>query len=78
MLDPTRKRGVPDIMIIADDGRVLFRELKATGGLVQDHQSAFIKRLSDNGQDVGVWTPEDLDSKRIEGELSGATRQGVK
>ena len=54
MLDPTRKRGVPDIMIIADDDRVLFRELKATGGLVQDHQSALIKRLSGNGQDVGV------------------------
>ena len=45
-----RKRGVPDLLIITDDGRVLFRELKASDGIIEEHQEVMIKRLCDHGQ----------------------------
>jgi len=71
VLDPTRKKGVPDILIITNDGRVLFRELKASVGTVEELQDEVMKRLREQGQDVDTWKPGDMDSNRIESELKG-------
>ena len=71
VLDPSRKRGVPDLLIITDDGRVLFRELKASDGIIEERQGVMIKRLRDYGQNVKTWRPSDLDSDRVESELKG-------
>ena len=71
VLDPSRKRGVPDLLIITDDGRVLFRELKASDGIIEERQELMLKRLRDHGQNVKTWRPLDLDNNKIESELKG-------
>ena len=62
---------MPDLLIITDDGRVLFRELKASDGIIEERQELMLKRLRDHGQNVKTWRPSDLDNNKIESELKG-------
>ena len=71
---PKGAKGVPDLLIITKDSRVMFRELKCDAGLSKI-QMKMIEAMQDAGLDVGVWTPDDLSSHRIEGELSGAQKR---
>ena len=70
MLDPSRRAGIPDLMIVTKSGRVLFRELKRMRGLRPDTaQSDMMDKLAANGSDVKTWYPDDLEGQ-IEKELS--------
>lgn len=59
-LDPTKTRGIPDLLIITSKGRVLFRELKTTVGEPEHHQLRLMQRMRDHGYDVDIWRPEDF------------------
>jgi hypothetical protein len=59
--------GFLDIVVVGT--RVLWRELKTVGKKPTPAQLKWIARLKDAGQDVDVWTGEDLQSGRIEREL---------
>lgn len=52
--------GLPDLILVRD-GRVLWLELKSETGRVSTHQSVWIGRLREAGQDVRVVRPVDLD-----------------
>ena len=71
LLDPSRKAGVPDLMIITADGRVLFRELKTPDGTVSKSQQDVIDSLSAHGSDIDIWRPADMATGRIDEELTG-------
>lgn len=60
-------KGYPDLTIVG--GWVMFRELKSDTGRVRADQQRWLDKLEAAGADVGVWTPEDLHSGRIEKEL---------
>lgn len=66
---PPGARGVPDLLIITKDNRVMFRELKC-GTSSSKEQDAMISAMKKNGLDVDIWTPEDLSGKRVERELN--------
>lgn len=69
-LDPQRLKSIPDLLIVTKGGRVLFRELKATGGGLSENQEAQIQRMREQGADVDVWEPIDLESGRIAQDVS--------
>jgi len=48
------RAGVPDRIVLAPGGRVIFVELKAAGGKVSKVQSLQIERMSKLGADVRV------------------------
>ena len=53
-------KGVPDLLIIAPDGRIAFRELKLDSTGLLPHQSEFRNKLNAQNSGVsGVWRPED-------------------
>ena len=71
MLDATRRKGIPDLLIVTKEGKVLFRELKATEGTKpEEAQMSTMKKLKENGANVGIWVPADLQSGFIAQELS--------
>lgn len=51
------KSGWPDLTLWRD--RVLFRELKAEGGVVSAAQATCLEGLQAAGADAGVWRPRD-------------------
>jgi len=59
--------GFLDLVIVGTG--VLWRELKTFGKKPTPAQLKWIARLKEAGQDVDVWTGEDLQSGRIEREL---------
>ena len=61
--------GWPDLTLIGH-GRALYRELKSERGKLTPEQVAVLQLLRVNGQDAEVWRPSDLDSGRIQRELS--------
>jgi hypothetical protein len=71
-------QGFPDLMIVGPGG-VIFRELKTLAGMGSDGlapaQSIWRDRLKAAGQDWDIWTPADLDSGRIERELTAIETQ---
>ena len=69
-LNPYRREGIPDLLIVTKDGRVLFRELKYSGE-PSPQQKEVIDGLVDNGNDADVWKPQDWDNGRILRELQG-------
>lgn len=62
----TDVRGWPDL-VLARDGRVLFRELKTDVGKVTEEQRWWLDQLTKAGCDAGVWRPADW--AKIEQEL---------
>lgn len=60
-------RGFPDTVLVRD--RVLWRELKVSGGRLRPDQVQWLDALCDAGQDAAVWTDEDWLAGRIEAEL---------
>lgn len=62
--------GFPDLVIVTASA-VLWRELKGVKGRATPQQRLWHQRLSDAGQDVAVWKPQDLASGRIDAELRG-------
>ena len=53
--------GFPDLVLAsAAQRRVLFIELKTATGRVSKHQQKWLKLLSECGQEVALWRPEDL------------------
>jgi hypothetical protein len=59
------QKGFPDL-VLARDGRVLFRELKTTKGKPTANQEIWLEALGDLG---GIWRPADWLSGRIQHEL---------
>ena len=47
------------MLVIASDGRTLFRELKVSGDRLMKVQREFQAKLRDQGHDVGTWRPAD-------------------
>ncbi|MEV7011669.1 VRR-NUC domain-containing protein [Streptosporangium sp. NPDC051022] len=65
--------GFPDLVLIhAQRGRILFRELKRSGsrGVISAAQAACMADLAAAGMDVAVWRPEDWLNGTIEAELA--------
>lgn len=60
--------GFPDEIIIGPGG-LIWRELKREGVSLTFRQRQVGQRLTDAGQDWGVWRPSDLLSGRIVAEL---------
>ena len=60
--------GFPDLVMVRNR-RVLWRELKSARGKPTPAQRDWLDRLAQAGQDVGIWTPDDWTSGRIEREL---------
>ena len=65
LLDPQRRKGIPDLLIVTKDGRVLFRELKASGQFATEDQLSMSAKLAEHGANVAVWQPRDLQNGRI-------------
>jgi len=63
--------GFTDLVIVGTG--VLWRELKTFGKKPTTAQLKWIARLKEAGQNVDVWTGEDLQSGRIERELKAIT-----
>lgn len=51
--------GFPDLVIVGSR-RMIYRELKKQDGRVSAMQQYWIDRLTDLGQDAGVWRPSDM------------------
>jgi hypothetical protein len=47
--------GIPDLIIVTPNGRVLFRELKAGRNRVSDAQAELANELARRHADVGEW-----------------------
>ncbi|MFC0504263.1 hypothetical protein [Micromonospora costi] len=60
--------------VFAGPGGQLFREFKATDGVVSVEQQRWMDMLAAGGADVAVWRPVDLLSGRISAELNGIRR----
>lgn len=60
--------------VFAGPGGQLFREFKATDGVVTDEQQRWMDMLAAGGADVAVWRPVDLLSGRITAELNSIRR----
>jgi hypothetical protein len=59
-------KGWPDLVLVrVRDRRVLFVELKGTGGTLAPEQKAVLEELADAGQEVKVWWPANLDDDTI-------------
>lgn len=54
-------RGFPDYVAVRFD-RLLFAEIKGTGGRLSGHQAAWLHELGNAGAEVHVWYPEDLET----------------
>ena len=70
LLDATRRKGIPDLLIVTKSGKPLFRELKASGQLSSEDQQSLSAKMVTHNADVGVWEPADLQSGRIAQEVS--------
>ena len=67
------KEGWPDLVLAHEPtGRLLFRELKNTGGTLTGPQKAWIARLRLGGCDAGAWWPSDW--SEIHATLTGKER----
>jgi hypothetical protein len=60
-------KGWPDLVLCGR--RLLIRELKGTGGTTSADQQVWLAALLAAGVDVGIWTPTDWRTGRIEAEL---------
>ena len=72
------RRGAPDRLILLP-GRVIWAELKGTGGRLAPHQAREIARLEAAGCVVWIlWTTEDVDAaiKNITGADSAGSSAG--
>ena len=59
----TGQRGVPDRVVVLPAGRVVFVEVKTTGGKLSALQRKAIKTLEALGAEVAVvWPKEDVDA----------------
>jgi hypothetical protein len=66
--------GMPDLILIGKRGQgIIWAELKTRTGKLSPIQEARIKQLLENGQEVHVWRPADLE--RIATRLSTRLRQ---
>lgn len=61
--------GFPDLVMVR--GRVLYRELKSSSGVVSPQQQVWLQQLQVAGADAGVWKPAHLMDGTIERELRG-------
>lgn len=52
-------KGFPDLVLVRD--RVVFAELKATGGRLRPDQHAWEAALKTAGAEHHIWTPDDWD-----------------
>ena len=60
---PDGKVGMPDRLVILPDRRVLWIELKTSGGRLEEIQKLQHKRLQGLGHDVRVvWSRDDVDA----------------
>lgn len=65
--------GFPDlVMVNAQQGRVLYRELKSERGSASCAQRHWLEALAKAGQDAALWRPTDL----IDGSVLRALRGG--
>jgi len=64
--------GFPDLFIIGP-ARVLFRELKPSGGKLRGEQRRWQWRLREAGQDAGTWRPRHWNDGTIAAELAALT-----
>jgi G:T-mismatch repair DNA endonuclease (very short patch repair protein) len=56
------RRGAPDRVLMKKPGVIIFVELKAPKGVIEDHQIREHKRLRDDGFRVAVlWSKEAID-----------------
>lgn len=62
--------GWPDWVLVGPGG-LLFRELKAEGGIVSTDQSIVGRKLKAAGQDWDIWRPSDLQAGIIAMEMDG-------
>jgi hypothetical protein len=53
--------GFPDLILVHDDGRIIFAELKKEGGRLSEWQKIWIERLKKTGNPVYVWYPHNLE-----------------
>lgn len=62
--------GFPDLVLVhAERGRVLYRELKTETGRVRPEQTAWLDDLTAAGQDATIWRPRHWVDRTIEQEL---------
>ena len=67
-------KGMPDLILIGQRGQgVIFAEIKSRTGKLSEAQERRIKQLLENGQEVHVWRPADMD--RIVARLSTRLKQ---
>ena len=66
------RAGVPDLLIITNDGRVLLRELKMPGGRLTEPQIRMNSKLQANIDkfSFGIWEPKDYTDGTILGEVN--------
>jgi len=69
-------KGWPDLSICGPGG-LIFRELKNTGKYPSPEQRAWLERLTEAGQDAGVWRPKDMASGLIETTLKRLAKPAV-
>ena len=61
--NPDNKIGMPDRLVLLPDGKVIWVELKTTGGHLEEIQKLQHKRLQEIGHRVEViWNKKDVDS----------------
>lgn len=65
--------GFPDLVLVnVLTGRVLFRELKSSKGVISKEQRRWADGLRAAGADHAFWYPKDWVSERIHNDLRGA------
>lgn len=69
----TSVKGWPDLEMVGP--RIIWRELKGTGGRLSPDQEKVLGQLRAAGGDAGCWWPEDLYSGEIERTLLGHLAQ---
>ena len=66
--------GMPDLILIGQRGQgVIFAEIKSRTGKLSDAQERRIKQLLENGAEVHIWRPADME--RIVARLSTRLKQ---
>ena len=61
--------GVPDLLIHTQGGHRMWRELKSKDGAISMDQIRYMQDLESDGEDVGIWEPDDWTKGKIFSEL---------
>lgn len=64
--------GFPDLVLVRENDRVIYAELKVPGNRLTQHQVAWRQALLSAGQDYRLWYPGDWDE--IQAVLTGPRR----